>query len=212
MRPILAVGLLALAACVPAPLGSGAFAPFNLNTTPNISVSAGQNWYFSKSYDPVGWRVTYVFDALTHDLLGRSYEITSRPSTLVWGNQPDYVLNDFRQSERLWCLTSTSGQGLMSFTVRLRPIQLPAGWSLDVVEARGLLECRSTDAILNRRPAFGNVPGRYTLAYDFDTQYRFVYVLRVPASTAPGQYPLQWEIADLREGKSLVEAVWVTVQ
>ncbi|GIW37027.1 MAG: hypothetical protein KatS3mg073_1172 [Meiothermus sp.] len=211
MRLILAVGLLALAACAPAPLGSGAFAPFDLNTTPNISVSAGQNWYFSKSYDLVGWRVTYVFDAITHDLLGRSYEVTSRPERLVWGNEPGYVLSDLGQS-RLWCFTSTAGQGPMSFTVQVRPIQLPAGWSLEVVEARGLLECRSIDAILNRRPAFANVPGRYTLVYDFDTQYRFVYVLRVPAGTAPGQYPLQWQVTDLREGKSVVEGVWITVQ
>lgn len=201
-----------LAACVPAPLGSGVFAPFNLNTTPNIVVSAGQNWYFSKSYDPVGWRVTYVFDVLTHDLLGRSYEITSRPSRLVWGNRPDYVLSDVGRPDRLWCFSSTSGQGPMSFTVQVRPIQLPAGWSLDVVEARGLLECRSADALLNRRPTFGSVPVRYTLLYEFETQYRFVYVLRVPAGTTPGQYPLQWEVADPREGKAVVEGVWVTVQ
>lgn len=212
MRFVLALGLMVLAACVPAPLGSGASVPFNLNASPNISVAAGQNWYFSKSYDPVGWRVTYVFDAITHDLLGRSYEVISRPSTLVWGDRLDYVLNDFGQSNQLWCFTRISGQGLMSFTVRVRPIQLPAGWSLDVVEARGLLECEPTDAILNRRPVLGSLPGRYALVYDFETQYRFVYVLRVPVGTAPGQYPLQWEVADLREGKSVVEGAWVTVR
>lgn len=212
MRPLLVTGLLVLAACVPVPLGSGAFVPFNLNTSPNISVSSGQNWYFSKSYDPVGWRVTYVFDAVTHDLLGRSYEVTSRPSALVWGDQPDYVLEDFGRSEQLWCFASRSGQGLMSFTLQLRPIQLPAGWSLEVVEARGLLECEPNDAILNRRPVVGSSSGRYALVYNFETQYRFVYVLRVPAGTAPGQYPLQWEVADPRQGKSVVEGVWVTVQ
>lgn len=212
MRLVLVIGLLMLAACVPAPLGSGAFAPLNLNTSPTISVSAGQNGYFSKSYDPIGWRVTYVFDAATHDLLGRSYEVISRPSVLVWGNQPDYVLKDLGQPNRLWCFTSTRGQGLMSFTVQVRPIQLPAGWSLDVVEARGQLECKPTDAVWNHRPVLGGVSGRYTLVYEFDTQYRFVYVLRVPTGAAPGQYPLQWEVTDLREGKSVVEGAWVTVR
>jgi hypothetical protein len=198
------LALLALSACVPAPLGSGLYAPFVIGRDA-VTTSAGQTVYASRTYDQHNWILRTVLDN-QGNILSRTLRDLGYETGPTWSQQPDAIVNDLLDERRCGLSGDEANRLLLYFY--LRTPQLPPGWSVDL-QTQEVLQCGQADRSFDFVPRSGQVT---VIERPITTFYRLNYIIRVPQGVAPGQYSLALEPNDPHSRKSVTENIPVTVR
>lgn len=195
---------LALSACVPAPLGSGLYAPFVLGQD-TVTASPGQTVYASRTYDQHNWVLRTVFDS-QGNILSRTVDDLGYTTGPTWSQQPDRILNDLLDERRCSFNEDETSRLLLYFY--LRPLQLPPNWNVDL-QAQEVLQCGPA----SRRFDFVPRSGRVTVVErPITTFYRLNYIIQVPRGASPGSYTLSLQPNDPHSGQSVTENIPVIVR
>lgn len=196
--------LLALSACVPAPLGSDLYAPFALGRDA-VTASPGQTVYASRIYDQHNWILRTVVDS-QGNIISRSVRDLGYETGPTWSRQPDEIINDLLD-ERLCSFADDEASRLLLYFY-LRTPQLPPGWNVDL-QTQEVLQCGPSDRSFDFVPRSGRVT---VIERPITTFYRLNYIIRVPQGVAPGQYALSLQPNDPHSGKAVTENVPVAVR